>query len=125
MLSAFFRNFAPNSCYNHQVSPEREGHMRKGLLLAMASFVTIAPLASAQAPSQRDIREDERRLQQLEWRLREDQNRLAYDRAHHASRAQIHADEFAVRNDKLAIRNLRADIKRDRQRRRRYHREGA
>ena len=100
------------------------GHMRKSLLLAFAGFLAMAPLAHAQAGSRRDIRADERQLQQLEWRLRQDQNRLAWDRRHHAGRAQIRADEAQVRDDKLAIRNLRADIKRDREMRRRYRRQG-
>lgn len=101
------------------------GNMRKSLCVVFSAFLGITPLVSAQGGSQRDIRADERQMQELEWRLREDQNRLAYDRSHHAGRTQIRADELRVRNDKLAIRNLRADIKRDRQRRRRYRREGA
>lgn len=96
--------------------------MRAGLFLVFSAFLGMASFALAQAGSRRDISADQRQMQQLEWRLREDQNRLAYDRRHHANRAQIHADEDQVRNDKIAIRNLRADIRRDRQLRRHYHR---
>lgn len=96
--------------------------MRTGLFLVFSGFLGMAPLALAQAGSPRDISADQRQMQQLEWRLREDQSRLAYDRRHRANRAQIHADEARVRNDKIAIRSLRADIKRDRQVRRHYHR---
>jgi Ni/Co efflux regulator RcnB len=94
--------------------------MRRTLLLVLAVPLVLPILSSAQAGSLNDIRADEQRLQQRELQLDRDRDRLAFDRRHHASRGQIRADEEQIRQDRWEIKRLRADIRRDKELRRRY-----
>ncbi len=92
--------------------------MRNGFYLVLITGLLSVPLAFGQAGSSRDVRADEQQLQRFQWQLQQDQSRLSFDRHHHVSHGLLHEDEARVRRDKDAIRVLRADIRRDRHRRR-------
>jgi hypothetical protein len=97
-------------------------NMRRTLFLVLAVPLALNTLCAAQAGSLSDIRADEQRLRQQEIQLDRDYDRLSFDRRTRAPRSQIRLDEGLIRSDRNEIRRLRADIKRDRQRRR-QHRE--